>query len=587
VQGTISAPATLDTVHGTIDAQLRRRLSERAVIASEGVLSCAELSGRAAALAAALSARGIGPGDIVGLTGYRDLLTPPAVLGILRAGAAYVYRDPQWPTERAAFVADDAGIRVTVSTGAGPSWPANVDNVAAGSYPPGDPSCPASQVTGEHRALIVYTSGSTGKPKGIAIPHSAIVARFKSGYAARPGDLQKSSLATVAHISDLLLPLASGFAVHVVPDDAVTHLSRFVTFVRDCGTTRLVMVPSQLAAMADAHEVLAPCLRSVDTIILSGEAPSPSLARNCQRRLPWVTLVNAYGASEASGLVTMAPIRDANRITVGQPVHGARIYVIGDSGLAEDGASGEVCIAGPQLALGYIADPDRTASRFVPDARVPGERMYRTGDIGRIAATGDLEILGRDDDEVHINGHRIHVAEIEHALERCDGVVRAVVLLNRAASVPHLEAYVLATRPLKAIDLRQRLLVHLPAYMVPGRWHMVDQLPLLAGGKVDRQALPSLATASSGSIDSPLDVGMIEAAVLDICRTELQVASLTGADHFIDGGGDSLLGMRVALRVEERFGVELLLDDLFTQPTLSDLAHVVAARMTQASSGSE
>jgi acyl carrier protein len=255
--------------------------------------------------------------------------------------------------------------------------------------------------------------------------------------------------------------------------------------------------------------------------------------------------------------------------------------------LVEDGAAGEVCIAGPQLALGYVADSDHTAARFVPDALVPGERMYRTGDIGRITATGDLEILGRDDGEAHVNGHRIHVAEIEHALERCDGVVRAVVLPDRVAAVMHLDAYVVTRFPLTALELRQQLLVRLPAYMIPGRWHLVDELPLLPGGKVDRQTLSSLAATTMRTVDRPQDVGAIEAVVLDICRAELQTADLTGADHFIDGGGDSLAGMRVALRIEERFGVELLLDDLFTQPTLADLARVVAERSLRGSRASE
>lgn len=567
------------TIHARFCQQVTKTPSGIAVVAECHFHTYAEVNALSNAVSRQLIQSGIHRGDIVGIAGARNQHIPAIVLGILKAGAAYVYFDPEWPSHRMAFVAQDARVKTIVASVAdiGP-LPHNADVIFINDVEQGGGAATEIHTGADDPAVIVYTSGSTGTPKGIAISHRAILARCDAGYEARPGDLQKSSLSVVAHISDLLLPLLAGHGARIISSSSIKDITRFSEVVEMAGTTRLVLVPSQLGALLHAGDNVIRKLRNVDTVILSGEAPTSTLVRECLRRLPRAALINAYGASEVCGLVAMAELRDPESITVGEPLPGSRVYILDSQQRpVAPGGAGEIYIAGAQLANGYVDNPERTAEAFFPDPLVDGDRMYRTGDRGQVNEAGQLVLLGRDDGEVHLNGHRIHVSEIESALEACAGVMRSVVVVDKSAEPYRLDAYIQYEGLPDIVRWREAVRARLPEYMVPDRWYPVRELPRLAGGKVDRHSLgtPTQAQAAK-QLDNQHDV---QSRVLDICRRELVNPDIDGTEHFLDCGGDSLLAVRVVLQIEEQFGVEVLFDELLDQPTLQDVAGLIARRI--------
>ncbi|HRC87185.1 MAG TPA: non-ribosomal peptide synthetase, partial [Thermoanaerobaculia bacterium] len=434
---------------------------------------------------------------------------------------------------------------------------------------------------GEDLAYLVYTSGSTGRPKGVMVPQRGLANRLgwdlETGVW-EPGDrlAQLTSASFDVSLWELLAPLAAGIRLELGPAEITRDPRTLATWLGERRITAFSGVPTLLAALVEEEPFAAAPLRA---LFIGGEAMPPELPGRVWSLSP-ARIFNMYGPTETSIDATLRECVVSERnVPIGRPL--ARLCALVVDGEFEPqplGVPGELAVGGPSLALGYFRQPAATAERFVPDptSAAPGERLYRTGDRARWLASGELEFLGRLDQQIKLRGVRIELAEIEARLGQHPAVAQAAVSLSRRAASPRLFACWVPRAggaPPASEELRRFLARSLPEAMVPSAFLALEALPLLPNGKVDRRALPepeepgAAARDLGGPLRSPLEevLGGIWCEVLGVPRVGPR-------SHFFELGGHSLLATRVAARSAELFGVELPLKTLFSAPTLGELA---------------
>jgi amino acid adenylation domain-containing protein len=541
-----------------------------AVYAEEDTLTYRTLWSRAQGLSATLHSHGIGASRLVAIAGERSSAMIIAALGTLMSGAAYVGIDTTLSRERADGVLSAAGIDTLLFTDLAPpafascgirclSVRQNIDgaNHQHVAVRP-DPASPA---------VGIFTSGSTGHPKCVLISHACVAARAANGYPLDTGDLFKSSLSLAAHISSFLIPMMKGHPVYPVPSRVTTSFSLLADWAARCATKRLVMVPSQLEGLLAAGDRVLATLAGVTSVIVTGETLTERTARTFMERMPWAQLKNAWGASETTGIVTIGEVSKPGDITVGCPIADFAIEVLDESMRpVANGTPGELCVSGSQVSCGYLNDPTGTNERF---RVVRGRRLYLTGDIGRVRADGRYEILGRKDLEVKVRGHRVNPVEVELALTTLPDVASAVVVTPQRGQTTTMHAYVTGPKLLNGRQLRCELQKTLPGYLVPTAIEWWTDLPKTLSGKLDRQALLTDAL-SRGELSTDLSIphGDDRQILLAMWRHELGDDRINVDDKFFYAGGDSLGAMRLAMRIEEVFGVPMLLDDIGAYPSV-------------------
>ncbi|MBW8873686.1 MAG: non-ribosomal peptide synthase/polyketide synthase [Acidobacteria bacterium] len=568
------------TLHGRFAARARRAPEAPALTCGEVTVTYGELDRRSNRLARWLRRQGAGPESRVGLRLDRSVDLVVGILGVLKAGAAYVPLDPGAPRERAAFVVEDAGVRIVV----GEEELGKMEGLSTGDLEPlGDASS---------LAYVIYTSGSTGRPKGVLITHGNVVRLCDAtqpwfGFAERDVWTLFHSYTFDFSVWEIWGALLYGGRLVVVPWEVSRSPELFLELLTRERVTVLNQTPSAFAQLAqvETERAVATDLRLV---IFGGEALDPAslgpwFARHGDAR---PRLVNMYGITETTVHVTCRPLsaadaRDArghHRSVIGVPIPDLSLAVV-DRRLrpAPIGVPGELVVGGAGLARGYLGRPELTAERFVPDPAGGGARLYRSGDLGRFLPNGEVEYLGRLDHQVKIRGFRIELGEIEAALALA-GARQAVVVVREDAGDRRLVAY--AVGDVEVAELRQSLRERLPDYMVPAAFVVLATLPLTPNGKVDRKALP--APERSGGAEGHLAPRTpAEEVLAGIWAALLGLERVGAADHFFDLGGHSLLATQVTSRLRQAFGVEMPLRDLFEAPVLADLAaRVEAARRT-------
>jgi len=588
-----------------LEAQARHVPDALAVWAAEGagdtpeaLWTYAELHAHANQIARRLRTLGVGAESRVGVWLSRSRLYAAALLGVLKAGAAYVPLDPSYPAARLAFQVVDARVAVVLTDRASaadvPTGPHAIEMLdaedAAWRLESSDPLDAA--IDPDQLAYIIYTSGSTGQPKGAMNSHRAIVNRLlwmQAQYRLTRADrvLQKTSCSFDVSVWELFLPLGAGAAMVLAKPGGQQDPDYLADVIARAGVTVTHFVPAMLEAFVSSGGMTA-CER-LRLIVCSGEAlPAPLVRRTLTawpNRQATRRLENLYGPTEAAVDVTWYActqdrVTDAAVVPIGRPVANTRMYALDPAGQPTPiGVVGEIHIGGVQVGRGYWDRPDLTADRFIPDAfGAPGARLYRTGDLGRYRADGVLEYVGRIDQQVKLRGNRIELGEIEAALREHAGARDAAVLLREdTPGDRRLVAYVVAAadgRHAASDAVQQMLRAHLPDYMVPALFVFLDALPLTPNGKVDRRRLPAPAGDRPVLGQQYIAPRSSVEATLARCWAEVLRVDRVGIhDNFFSLGGDSILALQVLARAQEH-GIRLTPRQLFQHQTIADLALV-------------
>jgi amino acid adenylation domain-containing protein len=549
-------------------------------------LTYRELDRRTGRLACRLRALGAGPDVPVGVCLERGLEPVVAALGVLRSGAAYLPLDPLHPTGRLAHVLGDAGAAAVVThsrlLGRLPAGHPPAVLVDAPDEEPAGEAAPGPRPAPDHLAYVIHTSGSTGRPKGVGVPHGGLVnvlGAFASALDAGPGDVLVAVTTPSFDIAvlELLLPLVTGGRVVVGGARAAADPGELAALLERSGATLLQATPSTWRLLLESGWRGAPGLRA-----LSGGEPLPRdvadrLLERCH------SVWNGYGPTEGSIYTTLARVRPAGRVTIGRPIDNVSAHVVDRWGnRLPPGLAGELWIGGAGLARGYSGRPDLTAERFVPDpfGPAPGERLYRTGDLVRLLANGELEHLGRIDQQVKVRGHRIEPGEVEAALLSHPGVREAAVAVRDVGPGDRrLVAYVAGGgREVGAGELRPWLRRLLPNHLVPSAYVALPELPRTLSGKLDRAALPAPGPPAADAARGPAPRPGLEAELADVWAAALGVEHVGAADDFFALGGHSLLAVRVIAEVERRFGRSLPVAAIFQEgSTVAGLAALLEA----------
>ncbi|WP_396200348.1 non-ribosomal peptide synthetase [Gemmatimonas sp.] len=580
---TVTATAPHEqTLHGMVVAQAARTPDAIAVIAGDHATTYAALAARAGHFAAVLHNQyGVRPGDRVGLMADRSDSLIVALLGILRAGAAYVPINPRHPAELVEYMLTNAGADVLV---------VDADSVSAASLYRGELvflelelqdngmpfNSPALTDAEDALAYVIYTSGSTGRPKGSAVEHRAIcnTIRWRNRfYDFSPRDvvLQIPSFAFDSSVADIFSALTCG-ATLVMIDEQRRLDARVVRTLCDThGVTTAILTPGYYRRLLETL-VGSPTLR---VLTVAGESVSPSLVAAHHRLLPHVALVNEYGPTEASVCTTAVRLEaPAETVPIGRPIDNMQVHIVDAAGrLCGVGMPGELLIMGAGLAREYINQPERTAEHFYesPLADIPG-RVYASGDRGCWRADGTIEFFGRVDRQVKVRGFRVELDEIDIALAALPGVRHAAIVTKTNADGDRYLAAFAEGNDLTAAGIRDGLARTLPHYMVPDVVRVLATIPLTLNGKIDRAELLNLEESDAQQVAAELAATPLEAKLRAMCADILQRASLGLTENFFDCGGNSLRVMELTTRVWTELRLPLNLGDVYTYPTVQQLA---------------
>jgi len=566
-------PAEDLCLHELFAARAAAAPESPAIVWDGGRLSYGEVAERAARLAERLAALGVGPERLVALVLPRGPELVIGLLAALQAGGAYLPIDEATPAERVeAILADARPVAVISAAGAaGTSTDGDTDKVTDGN----------TKADAEQLAYVIYTSGSTGRPNGVLVRHRSIVERILAaqafcGIGPASRVLQVASPGFDASVLETWLALASGACLIVPPEEARSGPA-LAEVIRREQVSWMILTPAALAAVPDGN------LPSLRSLAVGGESCPAEVAN---RWSTGRTLLNLYGPTEATIYATLHRCSGTYRREppIGRPVDGVRAYVLDPyGGLAPEGVTGELCLAGSGLARGYLGRPELTAVRFAPDpfGGAAGARLYHTGDLARFRAGGALEFLGRADRQVKIRGIRIELGEIEAALAAQPAVREAVVLARPFRSALRLVAYVVLAdgSDLDAIDaIKTALRRRLPDAMVPAAWVVLPALPLTAQGKIDRRALPEPEMPTGAAAQIP-PANAVEAALAQVVAGVLGLPRVGVHDNFFALGGDSILSIQVVTQAR-RLGIALTPTQLFQQQTVAQMATVAAVAGT-------
>jgi len=586
-------------IHELFEVQVEKTPDAVAVIFENQQLSYRELNRRANQLAHYLRSLGVKPEVLVGICVERSLDMVIGLLAILKAGGAYVPIDPSYPQERLAFMLEDASVSVLLTqTRLVETLPSHKTKVICldtdwNAIAQESQENPFSQVKSDNLAYINYTSGSTGKPKGVEVVHRGVIRLlFGIDYVnldAAQRFLQMASISFDASTFELWGALLHGARCVLFPGDIPTPKYLSDILHKHDITTLWMTVALFNAVIDDAPNAFL----GIQQLLIGGEALSVSHVLRAQEILPSTQIINGYGPTESTTFSCCYPIprrldSTIKSISIGCPIGNTQVYLL-DAQLqpVPIGVAGELHIDGAGLARGYLNRPELTAQKFIPNPYRDelGSRLYKTGDLARYDSNGNIEFLGRIDNQVKLRGFRIELGEIEAVITQYAGVRETVVVVREdSENSPRIVAYVVPQKEqmLAITELRSFLESKLPNYMMPAAFVVLEALPLTPNGKVDRKSLPV-----PDSTRPPLEAVYqppqteIEKIIADIWQEVLHVDNVGIYDNFFELGGNSLLLVQVHSKLQKILQKDLLLVEMFQHPTVSHLARYFSQESTE------
>ena len=583
---------------------MRRSPNAIALVNNNEALTYAELNSRANQLARYLKLKGVRADELVALYLERSVAMIVGIVAVLKAGAGYLPLDPDSPAERTQYILRDAapGALLTenrllpkLAASAGETIALDGDWQKVQCQDASDLENDVNGGPGSRSlAYVIYTSGSTGRPKGVMVEHQNVARLFSetgSWVDFRPSDVWTlfHSYAFDFSVWELWGALLYGGRVVLVPTSAARSPQEFYNLLRQESVTVLSQTPGAFKRLIDVQQAQLGLRHSLRLVVFGGERLKSSSLRSwaAQYGTQSPQLVNMYGITETTVHVTWhgvteSEVRSESASLIGQPISDLQVYLLDAQGRpVPDSVRGEIYVGGLGVTRGYLNQPELTAQRFLADpfSRVPGARMYRSGDLGERRPDGTLVYVGRNDHQIKIRGFRIELGEIEALLAQQELVKEAVVMAHEdSLGETRLVAYVVPTdldqqkTDVWVETLRLRLRQLVPSYMVPSAFVALASFPLTHHGKLDRSALPAPGISTRGSREQDLPREGVETTLARIWESALRVSPIGRADNFFELGGHSLLALRVVLQINEAFAQTLSVTDLYRYPILSDLA---------------
>ncbi|WP_416654229.1 non-ribosomal peptide synthase/polyketide synthase [Bacillus amyloliquefaciens] len=584
------------TIHEMFEEQARRTPNQAAVVYEGKQLTYEELNRRANQLARTLQAKGVRADQLVGIMTERSLEMIVGILGVLKAGGAYLPIDPDSPPERIRYILSDSGVSVLLYRG-------NLqDNIGCpgtcidlleehACHEKGNSLALSHQST--QLAYAIYTSGTTGKPKGTLIEHRQVIHLIegldRQVYSAHEGELNVAMLAPYyfdASVQQIYASLLLGHTLFIVPKEVVSDGTALCRYYRKHCIDITDGTPAHLKLLIAAGDLQGVPLQH---LLIGGEALSKTTVNKFMRLFgdhgaaPRIT--NVYGPTETCVDASLfhiecsadAWIRSQIHVPIGKPLGSNRMYILDSKKrLQPAGVQGELYIAGDGVGRGYLNLPELTNEKFAADPFVPTDRMYRTGDLARILPDGNIEFIGRIDHQVKIHGFRIELGEIESVMLTIPDIQEAAAIaLEDADEEYYLCGYYSADKPIQINELRESMARHLPGYMIPAHFVQLDQMPLTSNGKLNRQLLPAPVNKRDMGIEYAPPRTSAEVQLTAIWQDVLGLEQVGIRDNFFDIGGHSLRATALLAKIQKQMHVQIPLRDVFRFPTIEQLARMI------------
>jgi amino acid adenylation domain-containing protein len=582
-------------VHELFESWVESDPGSIALMFQERQVSYQELDRLSNQLAHYLQKMGVGPEVLVGISTDRSIEMMVGVLGILKAGGAYLPLDPSYPAGRLAFMLEDSQIQILLSQShvsvhlpVHQAKTINLDSdwVVISREPA---TKPAVNINPDNLAYMIYTSGSTGRPKGTMLMHkglSNLTAAQKEAFDIHKGSrvLQFSPYSFDASVWETFMALANGATLCLFPQEILTSGLDLARGLSEKAITNMTLPPSVLRILPEGR------LPELKTVIAAGEACTPELVG---KWAPGRQFFNAYGPTETTVCATMYLCDDKDLLPppIGRPIANAKVYILDrNCQPVPIGVPGELHIGGVSLARGYWNRPDVTAAKFIDNPFVPATRLYKTGDLVKYRQDGNIEFLGRIDQQVKVRGFRIELGEIENVINNHPDVQESVVLAKGGdQQEKKLVAYIVAVdaRSISTHDLKELMRQSLPEYMIPQVFMILETFPLSPSGKVDRNALPEPESTRLVETEYVPPRNEQEAKMVQICAELLHLDQVGIFDNFFDLGGHSLLATQFVARLRDEFLIEIPLRSLFEHPTVDQLSSLVTAMRQENETESE
>jgi len=582
------------TIHKVFEAQVERSPDNIAVVFADQRLTYQELNNKANQLARVLRSKGVQANSIVGIVVERSLEMIIGIMGIVKAGGAYLPIAPDYPKERIDYMLEDSGTKIILTQKRFldqlSSFTGQILDLEAASLYSGDCSNLRIENNSHDLAYVIYTSGSTGKPKGAMIEHYSVINRInwmQNYYSLEEKDviLQKTPFTFDVSVWEIFWWSFIGASVYMLKPGGEKEPGEIVRSIEKNKITTMHFVPSMLTVFLNYidNRINFNSIASLKQVFASGEALNPEHANKFNKLFAGygARLINLYGPTEATVDVSYFNCttgEELKLVPIGKPIDNIKLYIVNrNNKLQPVGVAGELCIAGDGLARGYINKPELTAEKFVKNPFLSGERMYRTGDLVRWLPDGNIEFLGRIDFQVKIRGFRIELGEIETELLKHPLIMETIVIAKDGTDGDkYLCAYIVAEQEVTIAEMRAHLSRNLPDYMLPSYFVKLDKMPLNSNGKVDRKALPE----PNGNINTGVDYiaprNETEEILAKVWQTVLKAERVGIKDNFFSLGGDSIKAIQVLARLSQN-GLTMEMRDLFKYPIIEDLSSYVTS----------